>query len=92
MADFRTSTQRDRWIFQSHDLVSPGAQGLLSYALSRSRRLSDLLTIRRARALMLCFADGEVGGGKPAGCSDPCAGWVALLPLSSRIYLISSFG
>jgi len=50
MADFRTSTQRESWIFQSHDLVSPGAQGLLSYALSRSRRLSDLLTIRRARA------------------------------------------
>ena len=33
MADFRTSTQRERWIFQPHDLVSPGAQGLLSYAL-----------------------------------------------------------
>ena len=59
MADFRTSTQRERWIFQSHDLVSPGAQGLLSYALSRSRRLSDLLTIRRARAPLCCASQME---------------------------------
>lgn len=44
MADFRTSTQRERWIFQSHDLVSPGSKGLLSYALARSRRLQPVLT------------------------------------------------
>lgn len=44
MADFRTSTQRERWIFQSHDLVSSGAQSLLYYALSRSRRFQSVLT------------------------------------------------
>ena len=51
MADFRTSSHRERWIFQPHDLVSPALRvcRLLCYALARPGACSDLVTIRRAR-------------------------------------------
>jgi hypothetical protein len=94
MADFRTSSQRERWIFQPHDLVSPGAQGL-PFALLCFGTAWSLFwpSDNTARApLVLCFADGEVGGGEPAGRGDPRAGWVWLVHRSCRDYLISSCG
>ncbi|CAD6214443.1 unnamed protein product [Miscanthus lutarioriparius] len=72
MADFRTSTQRDRWIFQSHDLMERWA--------AANQRAAQTLAQYGTTRLSVDLLDGSVSYPEPA--PDHVEGSSSVKPLS----------